>query len=286
MYEPPRLPFEEAEDVGGCPEERTTGAPYATAGPLRPALRAAALLVALAAAHVAPVPATGLATRTAAAQESTGERRARMVREQLARELPFREAIRDSAVLRAMRTVPRHRFVPEPLREEAYEDRPLPIGHRQTISQPWIVARMTELVRPAPGDTVLEVGTGSGYQAAVLAEIVAHVFTVEIVGELARTARSRLRALDYDDVTVRHGDGYGGWPEHAPFDAIVVTAAPEEVPPPLVEQLAPGGRMIVPVGPRGRGQTLTLLHRREDGTVQRRPVSGVRFVPLTRDTAR
>lgn len=224
-----------------------------------------------------------LPAHEARAQEAAEERR-RMVRT-LASEAPFRRAIADSAVLAAMRAVPRHRFVPSALREAAYADRPLPIGHGQTISQPWIVARMTELVRPEPGDTVLEVGTGSGYQAAVLAEIVGQVFTVEIIGDLARSARRSLRRLGYGNVTVRHGDGYGGWPEHAPFDAVVVTAAPEEVPPPLVEQLAPGGRMVVPVGPQGRGQSLTVLHKRRDGSVERRVVSAVRFVPLTRDTS-
>lgn len=222
----------------------------------------------------------------AAAQEPRDEQRERMVREQLASEAPFRRAIEDSSVLAAMRRVPRHRFVPSVLRESAYSDRPLPIGHGQTISQPWIVARMTELARPEPGDTVLEVGTGSGYQAAVLAEIVDHVFTVEIVGELARSARRRLRDLGYGNVTVRHGDGYGGWPEQAPFDAIVVTAAPEEVPDPLVSQLAVGGRMVIPVGPRERAQSLTVIRRRSDGSVERRVASGVRFVPMTRDTAR
>ena len=222
---------------------------------------------------------------TAARAQDPREQRHRMVREQLAAEAPFRAAITDSTVLAAMRAVPRHRFVPPTLRESAYDDRPLPIGHGQTISQPWIVARMTELVRPKPGDTVLEVGTGSGYQAAVLAEVVDHVFTIEIIGELARSARQRLRQLGYDNVTVRHGDGYRGWPEHAPFDAIVVTAAPEQIPEPLVDQLATGGRMVIPVGPQARGQALTVLHRREDGSLERRVVSAVRFVPMTRDTA-
>lgn len=246
---------------------------------------AALLLAALAVVHATGDALPGVGPGAVAAQETAEEQRRDMVREQLAREAPFRTAIRDSAVLRAMERVPRHEFVPPRLREAAYADRPLPIGHGQTISQPWIVARMTELVRPEPGDTVLEVGTGSGYQAAVLAEIVAHVYTVEIVGDLARSARRLLDRLGYDNVTVRHGDGYAGWPEHAPFDAVVVTAAPEEVPPPLVEQLARGGRMVVPVGPRDRGQGLTVLHRREDGSVERRVVSAVRFVPLTRDTA-
>lgn len=253
-------------------------------GPLKDGPGAGLLLaLLLLAASWAPGGPGALGAVPARAQERAEERR-RMVRE-LASEAPFRTAVDDSAVLAAMRSVPRHRLVPRVLREAAYEDRPLPIGHGQTISQPWVVARMTELLRPEPGDTVLEVGTGSGYQAAVLAEIVDHVFTVEIVGDLARSARRKLRRLGYGNVTVRHGDGYRGWPEHAPFDGIVVTAAPEQVPPPLVEQLAAGARMVVPVGPQGRGQALTVLHRRSDGTVERRVVSAVRFVPMTRDTA-
>lgn len=248
-------------------------------------LRIALLLAATLAAGPAAPWGDPVGGSSVARAQDVGAERDRMVREQLAAEAPFREAITDSAVLDAMRAVPRHRFVPPTLREAAYADRPLPIGHGQTISQPWIVARMTELVRPEPGDTVLEVGTGSGYQAAVLAEVVDHVFTIEIIGELARSARQRLRELGYDNVTVRHGDGYRGWPEHAPFDAIVVTAAPEQIPEPLVDQLATGGRMVIPVGPQGRGQALTVLHRREDGSLDRRVVSAVRFVPLTRDTA-
>jgi len=261
--------------------ERSGGDRDGTFRIVRPAvLLAAAMLVA----PTGPWSAWTAGSGRAVAQETREEQRLRMVREQLASEAPFREAITDSAVLAAMRTVPRHRFVPPVLRDAAYRDRPLPIGHGQTISQPWIVARMTELVRPAPGDTVLEVGTGSGYQAAVLAEIVDHVYTVEIIGELARSARRLLRELGYANVTVRHGDGYGGWPAHAPFDAIVVTAAPEEVPPPLIEQLARGGRMVIPVGPQRSGQGLTVLHRKADGSVERRVVSAVRFVPMTRDT--
>lgn len=250
----------------------------------RPARIGLLLAVALAAGPGAPW-GDGFGGSTAArAQETPEERRTRMVRDHLASEAPFRAAITDSAVLEAMRAVPRHRFVPRTLRESAYEDRPLPIGDGQTISQPWVVARMTELVRPGPGDAVLEVGTGSGYQAAVLAEIVDHVYTIEIIEDLARSARRRLADLGYGNVTVRHGDGYRGWPEHAPFDAIVVTAAPERVPEPLVQQLARGGRMVIPVGPQGRGQALTVVHRTPDGSVQRRVVSAVRFVPLTRDT--
>lgn len=193
--------------------------------------------------------------------------------------------IRDTAVLRAMRRVPRHEFVPPAYREHAYANRPLPIGRGQTISQPYVVAHMTELLELEPGEKVLEVGTGSGYQAAVLAEITDSVFSVEIIEELARLARRRLRRLGYGRVRVRHGDGYRGWPEHAPFDAVVVTAAPEEIPPPLLRQLAPGGRMVLPKGPADRTQTLTVVRKRLDGTVDRREVSRVRFVPLRRDTA-
>jgi protein-L-isoaspartate(D-aspartate) O-methyltransferase len=189
----------------------------------------------------------------------------------------------DPAVLDAMRSVPRHRFAPDHPPELAYSDRPLPIGHEQTISQPYIVARMTELVQPTPSDRVLEIGTGSGYQAAVLSAIVDSVFTIEIVPELARTARTRLDTLGYDNVVVRTGDGYKGWPARAPFDAIVVTAAPEEIPPPLIDQLANGGRMIVPVGPTGRTQQLTLVTKSEDGNVSKRPLAPVRFVPFLRE---
>jgi protein-L-isoaspartate(D-aspartate) O-methyltransferase len=186
------------------------------------------------------------------------------------------------AVLAAMRAVPRHRFAPDHPPELAYADRPLPIGHEQTISQPYIVAFMTELVKPSGSDRVLEVGTGSGYQAAVLAEIVDSVYTIEIIPELARTARARLDTLGYDNVVVRTGDGYKGWPGRAPFDAIVVTAAPEDIPPPLLDQLAPGGRMIIPVGPTGRTQRLTLVTKAADGQISRRPVAPVRFVPFLR----
>lgn len=189
-------------------------------------------------------------------------------------------AVEDRRVLRAMRRVPRHRFVPERLRALAYADRPLPIGSDQTISQPYIVARMTELLELEPGEKVLEVGTGSGYQAAVLAEITGSVYTVEILPELAREARDRLEELGYGSVEIRIGNGYHGWAQHAPFDAIVVTAAPSHVPEPLVEQLAPGGRMVIPVGPQGGTQRLVLLEKASDGTVTRRELDPVRFVPL------
>jgi protein-L-isoaspartate(D-aspartate) O-methyltransferase len=198
--------------------------------------------------------------------------RARMVEEQIES-----RGVRDARVLAAMRAVPRHEFVPEHLRERAHDDRPLRIEAGQTISQPYIVALMTELAQVKPGARVLEVGTGSGYQAAVLAELGAEVYSIEIVRELAETARERLSRLGYR-VHLRHGDGYAGWPEHAPFDAIVVTAAPPSIPPPLEAQLTPSGRLVVPVG-EGY-QKLTVVQRTEQG-FSRRSVLPVRFVPMT-----
>lgn len=202
-------------------------------------------------------------------------------REMVARQLEARD-ISDPQVLEAMRKVPRHQFVPERHREYAYEDRPLPIGEGQTISQPYIVALMTQLLRSESTDNVLEVGTGSGYQAAVLAEIVESVKTIEIVGVLAATARARLDSLGYENVEVRHGDGYNGWQEHAPYDAIIVTAAPEEIPPPLIEQLKNGGRMVIPVGAVDGRQRLQVVTK-EGGEIARRTIIPVRFVPFTRD---
>ena len=202
--------------------------------------------------------------------------RARMVEQQIAA-----RSVSAPAVLDAMRSVPRHRFVPDVDPELAYADRPLPIGHSQTISQPYIVARMTELVRPDSTDRVLEIGTGSGYQAAVLAAIVDSVYTIEIIPDLASTAAKRLHRLGYDNVVVRNADGFKGWTARAPFDAIIVTAAPEEIPPPLVDQLADGGRMIVPVGPTGQTQSLTLVTKK-DGEVSKRQLAPVRFVPFLR----
>jgi protein-L-isoaspartate(D-aspartate) O-methyltransferase len=158
----------------------------------------------------------------------------------------------------------------------------LPLSHGQTISQPYIVALMTQLVRPRASDRVLEVGTGSGYQAAVLAELVQHVYTIEIEADLARTSAERLRELGYDNVTVRHGDGYVGWPEHAPFDIIVATAAPEEVPQPLLDQLKAGGRMVVPVGPTHSVQELRLIEKDDAGKLTTRTIAPVRFVPMRR----
>ena len=191
-----------------------------------------------------------------------------------------REAL-SPRVVQALATVPRHEFVPPELRGRAYENRPLPIGHGQTISQPYIVALMSDLLLVEAGDVVLEIGTGSGYQAAVLAAMEARVYSVEIVAPLAESAKRRLARLGYGGVEVRLGDGYHGWREHAPYDAIVVTAAPVQVPPPLVAQLAPGGRMAIPVGPRFGVQRLLLNEKAGDGRVSTRQVLPVRFVPLT-----
>ena len=215
------------------------------------------------------------------AEQGAGEGRAE--REALARALE-RDGIGDPAVLDAIRVVPRHEFVPSSQRELAYADRPLPIGHAQTISQPYVVALMTELARVEPGERVLEVGTGSGYQAAVLAELGAEVWSVEIVEPLAREAAADLARLGYD-VRTRVGDGYRGWPEAAPFDAIVITAAPPEVPRPLLEQLAVGGRLVVPVGDAWGAQELVVITRTEDGLVRERSIP-VRFVPMTGEAQR
>ncbi len=184
----------------------------------------------------------------------------------------------------AMGTVPRHMLVPERHRSRAYADRPLPIGYGQTISQPYIVALMTELLQPGPKDVVLEVGTGSGYQAAVLSLLVRHVYTIEIVEGLARRAAADLARLGYGNVTVRAGDGYKGWPDHAPFDSIIVTAAPKEIPPPLIAQLAPGGRLVMPLEDAWGRQSLIVLEKDRDGRIVKRKVIAVRFVPLTRNS--
>ncbi len=190
-----------------------------------------------------------------------------------------RRDITDARVLEVMGRVPRQRFVPHGSQFAAYADRPLSIGHSQTISQPYIVALMTQLVRPRPGSRALDIGTGSGYQAAVLAELCKDVYSIEIVKPLADTARTRLKALGYDNVTVRYGDGYRGWPEHAPFDVIVVAAAPDHVPQPLIDQLAPGGQLVIPVG--RYFQKLILIEKGNDGSVDRKTVAGVAFVPMT-----
>ena len=187
------------------------------------------------------------------------------------------------AVVRAMGRVPRHRFVPPDLADAAYLDRPLPIGMGQTISQPFIVALMTDLLDPKPSSRVLEVGTGSGYHAAVLAECFAKVYTIEIVAPLGEKARALLSELGLGNVEVRIGDGYKGWPEAAPFDGILVTAAPDHVPQPLVDQLAPGGRMVIPVGHQFGAQDLLVITKGADGRTLTRKTLPVRFVPLTRE---
>jgi protein-L-isoaspartate(D-aspartate) O-methyltransferase len=227
-------------------------------------------LLPLAVALVAPV---------AAGQEPDDRREER---QRLVDEHIVAAGIRDPATLAALRSVPRHEFVPARERPHAYEDIPLPIGHGQTISQPAVVATMTELIRPRAGLRVLEVGTGSGYQAAVLAATGARVWTIEIFAALATEARARLARLGYRDVVVRHGDGYAGWPEEAPFDAIVVTAAAESIPPALLEQLAPGGRLVMPVGAQVPFQELVLVHKDQAGKLTRRQLLPVRFVPLLR----
>ena len=184
-------------------------------------------------------------------------------------------------VMDALAEVPRHEFVPPARQDQAYENRPLPIGYGQTISQPYIVALMSDLLEVDTGSVVLEVGTGSAYQAAVLARLVARVYSMEIIAPLAEGAKRRLARLGYRNVEVEFGDGYYGWPEHAPYDAIVVTAAAGHVPPPLVRQLAPGGRMVIPVGPRFGVQHLLVVEKDEGGAVFTRQILPVRFVPLT-----
>jgi protein-L-isoaspartate(D-aspartate) O-methyltransferase len=206
----------------------------------------------------------------------------RTARERLVAEQLIPQGISDPATIAAMRAVPRHEFVPRDQRPYAYENTPLPIGHDQTISQPVIVALMTQLVRPRPGMRVLEVGTGSGYQAAVLAETGARVWTIEIFRALAEEAKGRLARLGYRSVTVRHGDGYAGWDEEAPFDAIVVTAGADSIPPALIEQLAPRGRLVMPVGDPLLDQELVLVEKDGEGRVASKRLLPVRFVPLLR----
>jgi protein-L-isoaspartate(D-aspartate) O-methyltransferase len=203
--------------------------------------------------------------------------RAKMVAQQLA---GYGRDITNRRVLEIMGTVPRHEFVPASLRHEAYADYPLPIGHEQTISQPYIVAYMTQILDPKPGDKVLEIGTGSGYQAAVLSALVKEVYSIEIVEPLAKQAAETLPRLGCKNVKVKAGDGYQGWAEFAPFDSIIVTCAPEKVPEPLVRQLNEGGRMIIPVGPQYNQQLYLLV--KEQGRVRQQAVLAVRFVPMTR----
>jgi protein-L-isoaspartate(D-aspartate) O-methyltransferase len=218
-------------------------------------------------------PAVDLPARPSSFEEG----RERMVREQIES-----RGITNAPVLAAMRKVPRHEFVPANWVERAYDDSPLPIGYEQTISQPYIVALMTDLAQLSPQSKVLEVGTGSGYQAAILAEIVREVYSIEIIEPLAASAAERLARLGYKNVQVKHGDGYLGWPEHAPFDAIIVTAGAEHVPPPLIEQLKPGGRLVIPVGEPPHQQSLWLIEKSADGTILQNQIAPVAFVPLTR----
>jgi protein-L-isoaspartate(D-aspartate) O-methyltransferase len=207
-------------------------------------------------------------------------RRHEMVEQQIRQ-----RGVADTRVLDAMRAVPRERFVPPELLRQAYDDGPLPIGSGQTISQPYIVAYMTEALKVAPSHKVLEVGTGSGYQAAVLGELAGQVFTVEIVPELARQAEAVLRSLNRTNVHVRSGDGFAGWPEEAPFDRVIVTAAPEVIPRPLIDQLATGGLLVAPVGTQGAPQWMTIVEKTGNRVVERRTIP-VQFVPFTRGPAR
>jgi protein-L-isoaspartate(D-aspartate) O-methyltransferase len=213
------------------------------------------------------------------ANDSNAERRTRMVETQI-----VARGVRDPRVLQVMREVPRHLFVDVAHQSEAYEDHPLPIAGNQTISQPYIVALMTELLDLQPGDRVLEIGTGSGYQSAVLSRLARDVYSIEIVPELARVSSERLRKLGFQNVTVREGDGYRGWPEHAPFDGIVVTAAPPRIPEPLLDQLAPGGRMVIPVG--DFFQELKVFSKDKNGKVTEKDILPVRFVPMTGEIAK
>lgn len=239
------------------------------------ALLACCTLTACAGGNESPAEATGhVPPRSDRPPASRQPERDAMVATQVAA-----RGVRDARVLAALRKVPRHEFVPQHLQAEAYDDGPLPIGQGQTISQPYIVALMTEAVDVQPGDRVLDVGTGSGYQAAVLAQLTPQVWSLEIVPELAQAARERLARLGYA-VEVRTGDGWAGWPEHAPFDAIVLAAAPEQVPPALLGQLAPGGRLCLPVG-GSDGQELLVITREADGSFRERRLGGVRFVPMT-----
>ena len=227
---------------------------------------------------------TLVGARIAAADEFASERR-QMMQEvmALAHEtgpVTGRQAF-DDRVIAAMGRIPRHAFVPADQVPSAYRNRPLPIGYGQTISQPYIVALMTDLAKVAPGDTVLEVGTGSGYQAALMSVLARAVYSIEIIEPLGLQAQQRLKAMGYDNVEVRLGDGYDGWEEHAPYDAILVTAAASHIPPPLVRQLKVGGRMVIPVGAAFMVQQLMLVEKNPDGTIRTRQILPVAFVPLT-----
>lgn len=244
---------------------------------MRAPLAAAPSILALGIALAGLLPAE---TRAGASEDRAAaryrEQRVRMV------DLIRKRGVRDSATLHALDIVPRHEFVPGEERSRAYGDHPIPIGYGQTISQPYIVGFMTQVLRAKPGMRILEVGTGSGYQASVLAEIGCDVYTMEILGPLARSAAERLRRLDYAAVHLRHGDGFNGWPDAAPFDRIIVTAAAGYVPPPLLEQLKPGGRMVIPVGSVYGVQDLILVEKDAGGAIRTTRLLPVRFVPLVR----
>ena len=218
-----------------------------------------------------------LAAARLPAQDPFAAERERMVRTQIQE-----RDVRNPAVLRVMRLVPRHLFIPEAVRAQAYEDHPVPVGYGQTISQPYIVGLMTELLEPRKDSKVLEIGTGSGYQAAVLSGLVQQLFSIEIVPELARSSAALLDKLGYRNVTVRWGDGYKGWPEQAPFDRIIVTAAPPELPKALLDQLKPGGKLVAPVGSTVFGQDLIVVDKTPDGKLRRRSVIPVMFVPMVK----
>jgi protein-L-isoaspartate(D-aspartate) O-methyltransferase len=218
-----------------------------------------------------------LAAARLPAQDPFAAERERMVRTQIQE-----RDVRNPAVLRVMRLVPRHLFIPEAVRAQAYEDHPVPVGYGQTISQPYIVGLMTELLEPRKDSKVLEIGTGSGYQAAVLSGLVKQLFSIEIVPQLARSSAALLDKLGYRNVTVRWGDGYKGWPEQAPFDRIIVTAAPPELPKALLDQLKPGGKLVAPVGSTVFGQDLIVVDKTPDGKLRRRSVIPVMFVPMVK----
>lgn len=226
----------------------------------------------------------------AAAQDTYAAQRKQMLDDivRLTREtrLETGRAALSERVMAAMAKVPRHRFVPPREERSAYHDRPLAIGSGQTISQPFIVALMTDLMAVKPTDKVLEIGTGSGYQAAVLAELASAVYTIEIIESLGREAAERFQTIGYRNIVSKVGDGYQGWAEHAPFDSIMVTAAARDIPQPLIDQLKPGGRLVIPVGSQSGAQTLYLIEKLPDGKIARREVLGVRFVPLTDKSGR
>jgi protein-L-isoaspartate(D-aspartate) O-methyltransferase len=242
-----------------------------------------ALVACAGAQGTASPPATDMhADAPASETQSVSEEHFEQARERMVANTIEARGVSDETVLRAMRTVPRHLFVPDEYRSQAYADHPLPIGYGQTISQPYIVAWMTEMLELEPGDKVLEIGTGSGYQAAVLAELgYVDAYTIEIIPELAERAAQNLAAAGYEGLTLKQGDGYFGWEEHAPFDAIIVTAAPDHLPPPLADQLTDDGRIVIPIGPPGGYQTLWQFVV-EDGELVGHNLGGVSFVPFTR----